>query len=455
VARYLGVPVGDVVYRYFVPLATFAAVWAVWLLLRVWRARRPASSLVLTMCFIVLGGYSHATWGNLHLARIWQGKAVLVAVLVPYLYAVLFTAVGHWKGVQGSGRRWLTSAVFVGVGAAGVGASTTAVFLVPLIAAAASVPLWWKRRWLDAIVVVASTSLGPVVAGVITVLSPVGSRNAISGVAQWPWVRVLADGTIATVAVVAVLLVFAGVVMPRWFGSVERDAQAGLAAVLVCGFLFTIPPAYPVLVALMGGDAVAFRLAWTVPVPAVIGLLASLPSRRWALPVLPVTAVALAAILTVGQPLWATSNLAHLGRPGTWKVRAQDDLAAARWVVDQQPGGRYLAPNWVTIMVGVITSELRPVGSRMDFVQSLDSVPGSQVDERVLLQQMADGAESRVDENLEPALRALDDLDVSVACFAWADAFTDDLMGAAGFELGYTQGPWSCWSESTSSRGAS
>ena len=63
------------------PAATFAAVWSVWRLLRVWGARRPLPSLALALLVIVLGGYTHASFGNFHLARIWQGKAVLVSVL--------------------------------------------------------------------------------------------------------------------------------------------------------------------------------------------------------------------------------------------------------------------------------------------------------------------------------------------------------------------------------------
>ena len=104
-----------------------------------------------------------------------------------------------------------------------------------------------------------------------------------------------------------------------------------------------------------------------------------------------------------------------------------------------------MAANWVAMMTGVLTSELRPVGTRMDYVRSLVQVPGSQVEERVLLQSIADGDTSlRVPENLGRTRAALDALDVSVACVAWSDSFTVEVF--LEWEPGFADGPWTCWS---------
>lgn len=446
-ARATGLPTGDVVYRYAVPLATFAAVWALWVLLRAWGARRPVASLLLALAFLLLGGYAHATFGNMFLARIWQGKAVLLAVLVPYLYAVVATL---WRRTAGETARpgdlARTAAVLVGVGLAGVGVSSTAVFLVPLVAGATGLGLLVARRWREAVVVVLAACAGPLVAGVMTVLSPVGARNEGGRATDWLWVRVLGDEPVVGALVAgAVLLVAAGVAWPRWFGAVDRPAQVGLALALTAGFLCTVPPLYSVLTALTGGDAIAHRLAWVLPVPAVVGLVASLPARRWGVPVLPAVALALVAVLAAGQPLWAASNGASVGRPGTWKVRDQADLAAARWIVEQDPRGRYLAANWVAMMTGVLTSELRPVGTRMDYVRSLEAVPGARAGERELLQAVADGDTTlRVPGNAGHVERALDELDVEVACVAWSDDFTTGVF--ADWQPGFAYGPWTCWS---------
>lgn len=441
VARVTGLAAGDVVYRWFVPVAAFLAVWALHVLLRVWQARRPTVSTALALVFLVMGGYAGSTWGNVHLARIWQGKIVLVAVLVPLLHAVL-TAVLRRRG----GPTCPGLLLLLALGFAGAGVSTTAVFILPLVAVAvgASV-LVLHRRWSDVVLAVVATAAGPTIMGIWTVLSPAGAGNEPGQSTGWLWLRILGgSGWVATLVTLAAVLVLVGALRPGW-ASADPTALRILAGSLLLGFLFTVPPLYPVLTALMGGDAIAHRLAWVLPVPAVIGLLASLPARRWGLPVLPAVAGALAVILSVGQPLWAASNMAHLGKPGTWKVRDQADLAAARWIVEQRPEGRYLAASWVAMMAGVLTSELRPVGTRMDYVASLDAISGSQVDERVLLQGVADGVESRLPENREPALAALDALDVEVACVAWDDAFTQDLFGTAGFVPAYAVGPWTCW----------
>lgn len=445
VARATGLATGDVVYRFFVPLATFAAVWALGVLFRAWQARRPTASLLLTAVFLVLGGYAHATWGNLHLARIWQGKVVLLAILVPYLYAAVAT-VARPRTTPASRSELARIGALAGmIGLAGIGCSSTAVFLVPLIAGATSLWLLVQRRWWEAVVVVGAASVGPVVAGVMTVLSSVGARNEGGRATSWLWVTVLGgSGAIAALLVGAALVVALGVFWPRWFGAIDHGAQTGLALALGAGLLCTVPPLYPILTTLTGGDAIAYRLAWVIPVPAVIGLVASLPARRWGLPVLPAVALALVAILSVGQPLWAASNSASIGRPGTWKVRDQADLAAARWIVAQDPQGRYLAANWVAMMAGVLTSELRPVGTRMDYVTSLAQLPDGQSEDRALLQSIADGVEARTPENLAPAAAALDALDVEVACVAWDDAFTQELFDDAGFTTRYAVGPWTC-----------
>jgi hypothetical protein len=81
----------------------------------------------------------------------------------------------------------------------------------------------------------------------------------------------------------------------------------------------------------------------------------------------------------------------------------------------------------------------------MDYVRSLDAVPGSRVDQRVLLQAVADGDPTlRVAENTVRVTRALDDLDVTAACVAWSDPFTAEVF--ADWEPGFAYGPWTCWS---------
>lgn len=444
VARFTGLPAGDVAYRYFTPLAAFAAVWALWLLLRSWRARRPFASLALAMVFLVLGGYAHTTFGNMHLARIWQGKAAMVAILVPYLYAVLASVL---RRDRGAGRP--TAAVVLlglAIGVDAVGLSSTGVFLVPLAAAVGGLALLWRRDWAGLTVPVAVT-VGPIAAGIATILAASGAYGGGRGFAPAlygaPWPAALADGRVAVAAGVAATVVVLGVVAPRWWGTVDASLRAPLVGLVAGGLLVSVGPVYDVLVDVMGSEAVAFRLAWVVPLPALIGLVASLPARRLRSPVGPVVAVVLALVVSAGTPLWDASNHAFLGRPGSWKVRAPEDLLVARWIVEQEPAGRYLAPVWVTQEVAIVSTEPRPVGGRLEYVASLRHLPYGQVDERILLQQISDG-DARTEDNREAALEALDALDVTLACVAWNDEFTDDLLTLAGFRQQLVLGPWTC-----------
>lgn len=442
VARWTGIEVGDVAYRYFTPLAAFGAAWALWVVLRAWGARRPTASLALAMLVVVLGGYAHTTFGNMHLARIWQGKALLLAVLVPYLYATLAAVVRPRRAQHR--RRGHDTGLAAVVGVSCVGASSTAVFLVPLIVVASALPVLWRREWGRA-APLAAAAVGPVLAGLVTALSAVGSRNVFGSTYGAPLWVALADWRVAVAAGVAAAVVLLGVLRPGSWGTVDRRMQGPLLAIVVCGVLFTVEPLYSVFTALTGGEAIAHRFAWVLPLPALIGLVASLPLGRLAAPVLPVTAVVAILVMAAGTPLWATSNGAHLARPGSWKVRAPEDVVVARWVVEQRPTGGYLAANWVTFLVGTMTSELRPVGSRLDYVTGLDGLPGAQAEQRALLQRVADGADARTPENREAAVAALDDLSVSLACVAWNDDFTDDIFSVSGFRTSLATGPWTCW----------
>jgi hypothetical protein len=147
--------------------------------------------------------------------------------------------------------------------------------------------------------------------------------------------------------------------------------------------------------------------------------------------------------------VWSEANGVHFYGLSTWKIRSPDDLNTARWVVSQHPE-HYLAANWVTFLVGTISSVPRPVGTRLDYLSTLKSVAGSQYDERLLLQDIADGAGARVPANAISASTALRDLQVDVACVAWNDAFTNHLFSSSGYTVGFTQGPWTCWKHNLS-----
>ena len=451
-ARITGAVPGDVVYQYTVVIATGAAVWASWLLLRAWGARRPLLSLLVTLLFLVMGGFASKSYGNFFLARIWQGKVMLVAILIPYLYAVVAAVSSvRWRG--GRRARAVGAGTLLGVGGAAVALSSSAVFVVPLAAAAGLLPLLARRgRRVDAVLFLAAVAVGPFIAGVVTLLSPSGGGNLVGTTSRWLWGDVLgtglparAGGLVALTVLVCAALVALGLALPRWFATTERTAQYIALSSIVVGLLISLPPIYPVLTSLMGGDAVAWRLAWIVPVPILVGLVASQPALRGGVPVVVATVFVVACLVAGGVPLWSATNSAHLAKPGAWKIRSPDDLSTAQWIVSQKSTGRYLAPTYVTTTTGIITSLIHPVGTRLDYMPTLKGISDAHLQDRLLLQRIVDKG-IRNPTATPDALRALKELNVTVMCVLSNDAMTTDLAARGGYLQRFSRGPWTCFS---------
>jgi len=453
-AHVTGAVPGDVVYQYTVVLATGAAVWASWFLLRAWGARRPLLSLFVLLLFLIMGGFAPKSFGNVHLARLWQGKVMLVAILIPYLYGVLAALSSvRWRG--GPRARTAAAGVLLGIGGAGIALSSTTVFLVPLIAGLGLLPLLARRgRRVDAVLFLAAATVGPFVGAVVTLLSPSGGGNIPGTSSHWLWADVLGIGLparegalVALAVLLCAALVVLGLALPRWFATTERTALYIALSSVVVGLLVSLPPFYPILTSLMGGDAIAWRLAWVVPVPILVGLVASLPAQRRGMPVVASAMLVLTCLIAGGIPLWSAKNHAHLAGPGAWKVRSPDDLAAAQWIVAKNPAGPFLAPIYVTSATGAITSRIHPVGTTLTYMTALDGVPAAHLKERLLLQRIVEKDIIRDPSAIPDALTALKELRVTVMCASSNDARTTGLAVRGGYTRGFSRGPWTCYNK--------
>lgn len=433
-ARSTGIPVGTLTYVLVVPVASAAAVWALWTLLRAWRVRRPLQALLLACVFLLWGGATHASWGNLGIGRIWQGKVVLLAVLVPLLLA---WCARYWQA-RGT-RRGAVLVLVVCGSVAGVGLTSAAVFVVPGLVVVGALLGLVTRRVLPAAVLVVAGAAYPLGAGVVTRLfgnmSTDSAVVASAGIGAWE--RTLGTGVPLWVVAVAAVAALSGLVpaLARTEGVI--GALTAAAAVLV-GALIAVPAVWELMVRVMGTDAIAWRLAWVVPVPVLVGMLAS-PTRRgprWT----GLAGGAVVAVLLVAQgvPLWSSTNgVVQVGAPA-WKLPPQD-LETARWVVDHPPDGRYAAPLWVTTGVGVLSSELLPVGSRSDYLASYTDDPEARVPERLALQNWVDGVAVPAELALVPD--ALVSLDVALVCGPDGLAAT----ALAGWTESYVGPTHTCW----------
>ena len=133
VARLAHVRAAAVVYIVAPPIVTLLSVLAMWRLLRAWQVKSVSIALSSALVFLLLDGASPHAPGTLFVSRLWQAKVVFLCLMVPVL---LMYAVRYVERPDRERAGWL----FVG-GVAAVGVSTSAMFLVPVIAAAGAAPL--------------------------------------------------------------------------------------------------------------------------------------------------------------------------------------------------------------------------------------------------------------------------------------------------------------------------
>jgi hypothetical protein len=379
-ARLLGVSAGTFTYYVALPVATFFAVWAAWLLIRRWAPARPALCFATATVYLLWSGVGKHPIGSFHLARMWQGKAVFVSVLVPLLYAYLT----HWA--EHRSRRSLLLAVAASIGA--VGLTSAAVMVVPLMGAAVVAALLLAGRMKRALGVTL-VLVYPVAAGlVIKVFDPVHWLYSAARLAPnvWPWVMLAGGmGVLGGVALwTSPHLVRGGA--PAWI-------LAGIAAVAT---VLVLPGVMVRISDVTGVGSTTWRLLWMIPAPVLVGLLAAVPLPpfarspsviRWLEPV--PAAVVCAVVLVVGLPVWSYRHATVASRP-EWKYDPVS-LSLARSVLraDHRPGYLLSTPRIMSALP-LITSEVHAVNGREYYLRLL---PASRqfVADRELLTDLAGG----------------------------------------------------------------
>jgi len=179
---------------------------------------------------------------------------------------------------------------------------------------------------------------------------------------------VFGRGPTAFVALAAVLL--------AW--TVARDRRARLvllAAPVVVFGLFGAPGAFDVLNEVGEADAIAWRMLWVLPVPAMVGIV--LTARRPGFGAAPVVVpvMVLAVVLATGTPITSSANRGtelvwppglDLPRPEIDAARALVDLA-----FEQETGssGLVAGPTDVDFAVAVLSSEVKATNPRASYLR--------------------------------------------------------------------------------------
>jgi hypothetical protein len=418
-----GVSGAGATYYLVPPVATALAVLALWRLLRSWNAPLVWLALSTALVFLLWAAQEHRTLGNLFVGRIWQGKVILLAVLVPLLFVLLRNYVCD--------PGWRQLVLLAAAGAAGVGLTSTGSFLVPVLAAGCLAPFALRAPG-KAALGFAATAAYPL--GALLVTAALGGRRAggdlASDVVAGEIARfVLDDGLFAFVALAAALAA------PLLLRN-RRDALMVAGTLLLVVVLYA-PPVPSLVWEITGIGRVLWRLAWVVPFAAVVGAVATgvpLRGRHPALRAVP--AVLLGAVFVAwGTPVWSDAVLE--GEP-SWK-RLPLQLTEARRIVSRaESGDVILAPAQVSQTILVMSDEVTTVSPRPFYVLALEDEPGGHAEERLLL---AAAIEPEIGGDIEgwpqeppsgaEVAEALETVGVDIACVSRRSA--EDLLAEAGY----------------------
>ncbi len=437
-AHLLRARAATVAYVVVTPLATFLSVLALWRLLRAWRIVAVAGALSVGLVFLLVdGGFSYATPGNLFLTRLWQGKVVLLCVVVPLLLAHLLAY------VEAPTRRG-AARLFVG-GVAAVGLSTTALFLVPVIAVGGALPLLVRRRWRTGglgLLALAAYPLGGAVATVALggySADQFGMRRTYRFDPSWFGHEIFVGGRLGLLAVVAVLAVLLGaLLLPH---PAARTTTGALVVVLAITF---VPGVTEVGFGLVGLGPTLWRLSWACTVAALVGVLVVTAGARLRPGRVRVGAAVLALVLTVtgAAPIWGAGTSAGFAAPLQWK-RGEATRSVTSWILaSTEPGDVVLAPDAVSITVAVTTARVKTVAPRVYYLDPLRDVASFDYPARRLLSDLANQVATP---SVRAARRALRTLEVQVVCLHALDVAGARLMRGLAWTPGLRTTSYRCW----------
>lgn len=419
-ARVLGIQASTFTYEISLPVLTFIAVWAVWLLIRRWARGRYALCFAVAMVYVAWTG-GGASFGAFHLGTMWEGKAAFVSAMVPLLYVYLT----DWA--ENPTRRGLVLVAASGIAAAGL--SSVAVYVVPLIAAAVMAPLLLKRKFKEAAGAALSPAY-PLIAGLVVALGPpltLIPHFPFTAPIVWTWV--MRAGVVGAIGGVALWI--APWLARREVPALITAGVAGVAAILM------MPGVIELLNDKVALGGVLYRVLWMAPVPVLAGMLATVPlplTQRSGfagrvLIFIPSGAVS-AALVVSGIAVWSHDNGVTLVSHPSWKVRAYWLSRAVEVVHADHSQGDILATSPLMETVPLLTTRIRVVNPRAHYLTQM-AASSQFIADRQLLTALANGRGTLPG---EAAVRAaLTRADVGYACFWNSQAGAIRLVEQAGF----------------------
>ncbi len=442
IAHLTGTLAGTINYLVAAPVAACLAVLAMWRLARRWAPRRAFLVFAGAVAFLMLSGDSML--GNFWVVRIWQGKVIAVAMLMPLIWAYLVDA--HEARTRQS--RWAAIGLLFAAGIAFFGLTPTAVIWAPVILAAVLVSAVALRSsalaWGGLAV-----SIGPFVSGAAVVawsVEDVGGQDPVALSARASFVRILGEQT----PMVALSLIALGVAVVL----ARRGAPAALAGSAALGSVLVFAPGILALVnTVTGAGPILWRMLYVAPIPVLVGLLLAAPVpdlgqvRRTVARAVPILAalVVVAGLVAGGRPIWS-----HTGHGGPVTLRSSPDwkldteaLADVRILVDRGVSGEVLLPpRWMKVLTMYSVAAF-PVVPREWFIENIEE-PAAATNARRVLYRLASGKLPLP--NKQNSADALALLGVDLACTGKSDN-TERVVkyfAAAGYTAQASFGTLSC-----------
>lgn len=426
VARLLGLRAATVAYLLLNPLAAAAAVWATWRLVRAWAPRRHLLVLLVAVALPLTTGA--ALIGEFGYVRLWQGKVVVLLVVLPIVWVHLTRLLRH------APAPWWSVTMLLALGVAWSGLTVTSpIFGVVVmgLGLVAALLLPWGR--LPAVAGAVALGLAPLAVGVATVLTSDGpvAEEAFVSDPEKAWLKVFGDDRLLLAVVALALLVG-----PHLARGVSARLLAALTGLLT--FVMLVPGVFSLLDTVTGAGPIAVRLLLLAPVPVLVGLLAAAPlpdavrsrgprTSRWTA-VLP-AGVVLAVLAVSGTPVWSAGARASLEPQPTWKVKPWQKASVEALLAEFTGPGPVVLPPQESRVLAITTTRLVSVVPRDYYVQFLEE-PKAQRNARFALRRLMDPGMR--DPRPEMLLRSLDALDVTLVCSTDDDARQIALLREVG-----------------------
>ncbi len=375
----LGLPAKTMYYLFFPSLFAVLAVGAHWLALREIGGSYAWLGTAVVVLVLIVWGDEHRTFGNFAFVRLFQGKAVLVSVIVPaaVFFASRFARNRTW-------RNWLLLAA---VQITALGISPSAVVVAPLASAAYLLAAATSSRRSKLVVEGLSASVLVIVAGVtIFAMMPIEGDVPRSMDALEKLV-VSAGAGIDTVLghpVRRAIALFVLLVTP-FLLSAERRHRVLNCYVLIL-VLIIMNPVLPGMLGIVT-QRFTWRVFWAVPFPLLMGLLAQRlaayrgPERH----IIMAGAVAAGILFVLTPGTWTVSpaNETRLDFP-RFKVNPEYDIAQSI-IENTSPADLVLAPYEVAQWLPTFSNHPRLVGIRPHYYHVLAASGSDEMQERKML----------------------------------------------------------------------